>query len=140
MATPASDWLRHFWLFFRKTTSFEVTRLTINIPPVFWRSVVPFVVIRNPKWLPSPLIDWNCFYFLSRKAACLVTRHPEMFFRGSNVIFLWRSSHGINYKFVYIHIIIWWVYIFSNFSRCRRGRDHMVVWFITTCAMSAYHH
>ena len=104
MATPASDWLRHFWLFFRKTTSFEVTRLTINIPPVFWRSVVPFVVIRNPKWLPSPLIDWNCFYFLSRKAACLVTRHPEMFFRGSNVIFPWRSSHGINYKFIYIHI------------------------------------
>jgi len=24
--------------------------------------------------------------------------------------------------------------------RCRRGRDRMVVGFITTCAISAYHH
>ena len=29
---------------------------------------------------------------------------------------------------------------FTNESQCRRGHDHMVVGFTTTCAISAYHH
>jgi len=35
------------------------------------------------------------------------------------------------------------LYLFQDiiyYTRCRRGRDRMVVWFTTTYAISAYHH
>ena len=66
MAALASDWLKHFSTsspqplngFWRNVTGSKSS--TPSIKFVF------FVLIRNPRWLPWPLIGWNIFRLLLR--------------------------------------------------------------------------
>jgi len=100
---------------FSKTISFEVTRLVINVP-LGVRSpevLLVFGLIRNPRL--RLLIGQNILYFFSRKAACYVNRHsrnvsledPMSFYNFYNLISATCISlHMINYKFIYLYIII----------------------------------
>ena len=64
----------------------------------------------------------------------------------SNTVF--QANFSVKLKTFFIATMIWtnllWMILhddpFPSSYRCRRGRDHMVVGFKTTCTISAYHH
>jgi len=119
MAAPVCDWLIHY-LLFSKTTPLEVTWLAIAVPLMVLKKNCYFL-----EWFeiqdgrPVLWLDKTVFTSFPEK---LHAKSPDILdnvsLGGSSLFFLWRnlisaihffvSSDMINYKFIYVHIMIWW--------------------------------